>query len=225
MSEVIELKDISNDPQKLEAAVQQVVDSLRRGEIIVAAVEHAYVYACDAFDRDAVTNLHTLRGDDFGVAAQVMIGNAETLEGLAQDVSSDVKALTDKFWPGLLTLHIQPHMGLNWDLGDEGELGEFAVRIPDREFFLSVLNKSGPLAVASAAITGRPPAMNIGAISALASDVGIYIDEGELSPGPVSTVVQQKIIGDQSGLEVVREGAITLAQLTEVLPTISTTSE
>jgi hypothetical protein len=28
MSEVIELKDISDDPQKLEAAVQQVVDSL-----------------------------------------------------------------------------------------------------------------------------------------------------------------------------------------------------
>ena len=45
MSEVIELKDISDDPQKLEAAVQQVVDSLRRGEIIVAAVESMRMFS------------------------------------------------------------------------------------------------------------------------------------------------------------------------------------
>ncbi len=221
MAEVIELKDIADDSEKLESEIAKVVESLRSGGIIVAAVESAYVYACDAFDREAVSRLHTLRGDDFGVACQVMIGNFETLDGIAQNVTEDLSLLTQKFWPGLLTLHVAPTYGLSWDLGDAGELGEFAVRIPDRELFRAVLEKSGPLAVASAALVGRPPILDIGQISALYSDITYYLDEGVLTSGPASTVVQQISIGTDLGLEVLRVGAITLEALQEVLPNIS----
>lgn len=221
MAEVIELLTIQDDPEKVAAAVTQVVDSLRRGEVIVCAIEHAYVYACDAFHRDAVAKLHSLRGDDYGVAAQVMVGSAETLEGIAADVTDEMRTLIERFWPGLLTVHAQPHYGLNWDLGDGGELGEFAVRIPARSFLHEVLKQSGPLAVASAALAGRPPVRDIGAVSALYSDIGFYVDEGTLEPGPASTVVQQKIIGGEAGLEMLREGAVTFEQLQEALPSIS----
>ncbi len=225
MAEVIELDQIKDDPVQIEAAVEQVVAALGNSQIIVAAIEHSYVYACDAFDRDAVLRLHTLRGDDFGVAAQVMIGNVQTLEGIAQDVSEDISTLVARFWPGLLTLNMQPHSGLNWDLGDAQVLGEFAVRIPNRDFFRRVLQKSGPLAVSSAALAGRPPMLSIGGIAALYSDIGIYIDEGTLVSGPASTVIRHKVIGMDGGLEVSREGAISLAELQEVLPSITSSTE
>ncbi|MEI6649158.1 MAG: Sua5/YciO/YrdC/YwlC family protein [Actinomycetes bacterium] len=219
MPEVFEINLL--DAKGIDNAREVVLDSIRRGEIIVAAIEHAYVFACDAFDRDAVRRLHTLRADDYGIACQVMIGKIETLSGIAQNVTPDIKTLTENFWPGLLTLHLQPHQGLSWDLGDGGDLGEFAVRIPQRDFFRSVLEKSGPLAVSSAALAGRPPVVDIGFIAALDSEIGVYAEEGVLEPGPASTVVRQKIIGIDSGLELVREGAITLRELQEIMPTLS----
>jgi L-threonylcarbamoyladenylate synthase len=225
LAEVIDIAGLVGHPRKTKAAIEQVVASLQSGAINVFAIESAYVYACNAFDQDAVQRLHTLRGDDFGTACQVMIGNVQTLEGLAQDVSPEIKKLAKTFWPGLLTLHVQPHRGLNWDLGDGGELGEFAVRIPKSEFFQQVLAQSGPLAVASASLAGRPPVRDIGAIVALYSDIGIYADEGVLRAGKASTVVRQSVIGVESGLEVLREGAITLARLKKVLPAISLATE
>ncbi len=225
MAEVIDVAGLVGHPRKTKTAIDQIVDSLQRGEINVFAIESAYVYACNAFDQEAVQRLHTLRGDDFGTACQVMIGNVQTLEGLAQDVSPDIKKLAKAFWPGLLTLHVQPHRGLNWDLGDGGELGEFAVRIPKGDFFQQVLALSGPLAVASASLAGRPPVRDIGGIVALYSDIGIYADEGVLKAGKASTVVRQSVIGVESGLEVLREGAVTLARLKKILPSISLASE
>ena len=219
MPEVFEINLL--DAKGIVNAREVVLDSLRRGEIIVAAIEHAYVFACDAFDRDAVKRLHTLRADDYGVASQVMIGKTQTLQGIAQNVTPEVTLLVENFWPGLLTLHLQPHQGLSWDLGDGGDLNEFAVRIPKRDFFLSVLEKSGPLAVSSAALAGRPPIVDIGFIAALVSEIGVYAEEGILEPGPASTVIRQRKKGADFGLELVREGSITLAQLQEIVPTLS----
>jgi len=225
LAEVIDIAELEGRPRKTKSAIDQVVASLQTGAINVFAVESAYVYACNAFDQEAVQRLHTLRGDDFGVACQVMIGNVQTLDGLAQEVTPDIKKLAKAFWPGLLTLHVQPHRGLNWDLGDGGELGEFAVRIPKSPFFQEVLAQSGPLAVASASLAGRPPVRDIGSIVALYSDIGIYCDEGTLRAGKASTVVRQSVIGVESGLEVLREGAVTLARLAKVVPTISLATE
>lgn len=224
MAQVIELEKIATDAFELENAIDQTVASIRRGEIIVVAIEHAYVYACDAFDPEVVRRMHALRGDDFGISSQVMIGNTQTLEGIAQSVTADVKKLIANFWPGLLTLNLKPHSGLNWDLGDGGELEEFAVRIPDREFFKSILKKSGPVAISSAALVGRPPVLDIGAVTALAADIGIFVDEGILSSGPSSTVIQCRTSGLDAGLKVLRISAITFEQIQEILPNISMAS-
>ena len=47
------------------------------------------------------------------------------------------------------------------------------------------------------------------------------VDEGVLPEGPASTVLRRSVIGTSGGIEMVREGAISLAQLHEVLSTIS----
>ncbi len=203
---------------------QEIIDyvllSVRKGEIVVLAAEIGYIYACDAFQQSAVNEMHLIRGDDDGVAAQVFIGEAKVLPGIAADYDEDVAALTKAFWPGLLTLQMRPHPGLNWDLGDHGELPEFAVRVPSRPFLLELLKVTGPLAVSSAAISGRPPTNDINFVPAMATDIGAYVDEGPLASALPSTIVRRSIIGVTGGLEVAREGAISLAELQAALPSI-----
>ena len=218
MAEVIDLNSL--EAGAVEIAIEQVLRALQIGEVIVAPLESSYIYACDAFNPTAVQKLHELRGDQPGTAAQVAIASAATLSGIAQFISTDLAAITKEFWPGLLSIVLKPNSALNWDLGDGGALSEFAVRVPDEEFLLKVLAQSGPLAIASAAVNGGAPARSLDQISALISDIDLYLDRGELSAGALSTVVRQSGSPSAPKLEVTRVGALTVAELGTVAPTI-----
>ena len=124
--------------------------------------------------------------------------------------------MTEKFWPGALTLITTPNSGLNWDLGDGGALGECAMRVPGHEITRAIIEQVGPLAAASASASGSAPALSLGAIFTLAGEVGLFLDEGEISQAAPSTVV--RVAGEQ--LIASRIGAISLSQLREVIPAI-----
>jgi len=200
--------------------VEEVVSELQRGGLIIAPVEHSYVLLCDAFNQVAVKRLHELRGDAPGIAAQVIIGDVRTLTGIAQGVTEEMTELAKKFWPGLLTLNLQPNATLNWDLGDGGALGEIAVRIPKQDYLNQLLIKSGPLAMASASKVGTGSALLLDPRSEICQGADLIIDIGELSAGPLSTIVRASIIGRPSPLEISRVGAITLDEIAAIVPEI-----
>lgn len=192
--------------------------ALLQGEVVVVAAEHGYLYICDAFNQIAVNRIHELRGDQPGTAAQVLIGKVTAVSGLATDFDSDWQKVVNAFWPGLLTIQLAPQTALSWDLGDGRSLAEFAVRVPGREFLLSLLAKSGPLAAASASIAGQAPNRDLTYLPAMPSEVALLIDEGELPEGPASTVLRRpKLSGP---IMAQRVGAVSLEQLQAVLPTI-----
>ena len=190
---------------------ERVVASIKRGEVVILPLEHSYVYACDAFSFAAVNRLHQLRNDPDGIAAQVIVGKVQTLGGLVQGLTVEVNKLTEEFWPGLLTLNLPQNKSLSWDLGDGGNLDNFAVRMPNRLETLEVVNETGPLAIASARFAGAPPITFVENIHQLEA-----LDIGELATGPLSTVVALE--GENLG--VLRVGALTLEDLRNVVPTI-----
>jgi tRNA threonylcarbamoyl adenosine modification protein (Sua5/YciO/YrdC/YwlC family) len=190
---------------------ERVVASIKRGEVVILPLEHSYVYACDAFSFAAVNRLHQLRNDPDGIAAQVIVGKVQTLGGLVQGLTAEVNKLTEEFWPGLLTLNLPQNKSLSWDLGDGGNLDNFAVRMPNRIETLEVVNETGPLAIASARFAGAPPITYVENIHQLEA-----LDIGELAAGPLSTVVALE--GENLG--VLRVGAVTLEDLRNVVPTI-----
>lgn len=196
--------------------VDQALQWIRSGLIIAAPLENGYAYLADAFDQDAIRTMHVLRGDALGVAAQVLISGQEVINGIARDVSVNARALMSKFWPGQLSFNLYPQRGLTWDLGDGKRLDQVSVRVPSADFVLALLRKSGPLAVSSAAPSGQPPILDIKDISAREYDVAGIFDAGILTSAQVSTVVSDS----QTGVEVLREGAVSIDELQEVLPEI-----
>lgn len=199
-----------------DAHIDQALQWIRSGLIIAVPLENGYAYVADAFDQDAVRAMHVLRGDALGVAAQVLIFGQEVIDGIARDVSVNARVLMSKFWPGQLSFNLQPQRGLTWDLGDGKRLNQVSVRVPSAEFVLALVRKSGPLAVGSAALAGQPPILDVKDIVAREYDVAGIFDAGILTRVPVSTVVSDS----ETGVEVVREGAVSVAQLQEALPEI-----
>lgn len=213
MSEVISIAEANLNITKLE-------NEIRKGSLIVLPVEGSYVYLADAFNISAVKRLHELRGDQEGIAASVAISRTETLNGIASNLNEDLIKLANNFWPGLLTIYVQPNSSLAWDLGDGGTLGEFAVRIPDSEILSELTKNIGPLAIASAANSGKGAARNLDEVSALLNEINLYVDGGTLPESQLSTVIRSRVIGLPE-LEVIRLGAISLKDLQEIVPGIS----
>lgn len=201
---------------ELDVHVDQALQWIRAGLIISAPLENGYVYLADAFDQDAVRAMHVLRGDDLGVATQVLISSAGVVDGIARDVSANARALMSRFWPGQLSFNLSPQRGLTWDLGDGRRLAQISVRVPSVQFILALLRKSGPLAVGSSALAGQPPILSSKDISAREYDLAGIFDAGTLTPAPISTVVSD----NETGIEVLREGAVSIDELREVLPEI-----
>jgi tRNA threonylcarbamoyl adenosine modification protein (Sua5/YciO/YrdC/YwlC family) len=196
---------------------QQIASFHKDGYVIVAPMEHSYALIADAFLHDAVRAMHVLRGDALGVAAQVAIANRDSIDGIARNISAEARLLMQNFWPGLLSFNLKPQAGLNWDLGDGNSLDQISVRIPNSEFILEVLKKSGPLAIASAALVGNLPISDPADISYLDSDLAAVFVAGVLPKGGASTVI------DLTGIRarIVRDGAISLSEITALVPDIS----
>ena len=199
---------------ELSEHVATAVSALKDGYVIVAPLEHSYALIADAFFHDAVRALHVLRGDALGVAAQVAIGNRDSIDGVARGISADARKLMENFWPGLLSLNLKPQAGLSWDLGDGNSLDQISVRIPNSEFILEVLKKSGPVAIASAALVGQSAINDAADISYLDSEVAAIFTAGKLPEGGASTVI------DLTGFRarITRAGAISPSEITALVP-------
>ena len=213
MAERISMLDPNFD---LTAEVEKGAGAIRDGKIIIAPLEHGYVFLADAFNHGAVKKIHRLRQDPVGVATQVLIGDLRTATGIVSELNATVTAICEKFWPGLLTLNIAPAQGLVWDLGDARSLDQISIRVPAAELARNIALISGPLAVASASLVGMPPKRSTTLFPALDGDYAYLFDGGELPEGPASTVLSVT----ETGVMMTRAGAITLAQLREVTPNI-----
>ena len=206
------------DDSKFNEAVDTAVRYLKSGEVIIAAAEHGYVYLADAFDKDAVKAIHILRGDRTNVVAQVFIGDIKVLSGITARLTQEHDNLLKAFWPGLLSVTMKSQLALSWDLGDERRLGKVNVRLPNRKFLNTILLKTGPLAVASVALTGESAVLDLTKVSIYESDIGVIFDEGQLESGQLSTWIDLS----ENEITVIRVGDISLEQLRSIVPTIST---
>lgn len=210
MSNPVERVEIANGDRADHLA--RGLKSIRDGYVIVLPLEHGYVYACDAFSHFAVRAMHVLRGDALGVIAQVIIPTTKTAQGLSRSMRDDVQEITNTFWPGLLSINVKPQVGLAWDLGDAQRLDLISLRMPQEGFVMELMQKSGPLAIASITSNGLPTLLDVERFEN--SGVDVIFDGGHLPAGPRTTVIN---VSDD-GMELIREGAISRESLGKVSP-------
>lgn len=204
--------------EEREAAVEAAAVAVQQGELVVLPTDTVYGIGADAFDAEAVRGLLDAKGRGREMPPPVLISAATTLDALAVRVPGYARALVEAFWPGPLTLVCHQQSSLDWDLGDTR--GTVAVRMPDHEVALAILDRTGPLAVSSANKTGLPAATDVdGAIEMLGDDVSVFVDAGQSPGGEASTIVD--CTGDQG--RILRRGALGFWALNEVLEPLGAT--
>jgi tRNA threonylcarbamoyl adenosine modification protein (Sua5/YciO/YrdC/YwlC family) len=201
-----------------DAAVAAATRAVQQGELIVIPTDTVYGIGADAFDAEAVADLLDAKGRAREMPPPVLVSAATTLDALATDLPGFARALIAEFWPGPLTLVCRQQPSLQWDLGETR--GTVAVRMPDHEIALSVLERTGPLAVSSANLTGMPAALDADAAEEmLGAQVAVIVDAGPATGGEASTIVD--VTGDRG--RVLRRGALSLERLNAVLEPLGAT--
>lgn len=208
----------TSEDQRAEG-LQHAQRAISEKKCIVMPTDTVYGIAADAFSPLAVTMLLASKGRSRQMPPPVLIPRVNALDGLATDVPADARALAQAFWPGGLTLILHAQPSLDWDLGDTK--GTVALRMPDDHLALDLLSMTGPLAVSSANRTGQEAAQTASeARLQLAESVEVYL-EGGFRPVKGTNAVPSTIVDATSTpFRVVRQGAIELERLREIVPSI-----
>ncbi len=204
--------------EEREAAIAAATLAVQRGDLVVIPTDTVYGLGADAFDAEAVKALLAAKGRGREMPPPVLVSATTTVDALATELPGYARALIEKFWPGPLTLVCRQQASLQWDLGDTR--GTVAIRMPDHDLALGILERTGPLAVSSANKTGRPAATDADqALEMLGDDVAVVVDHGTSPGGEASTIID--VTGSQG--RVLRRGALGLDELNAVLEPLGAT--
>jgi L-threonylcarbamoyladenylate synthase len=188
--------------------------AVRAGRLVVVPTDTVYGIGADAFSSSAVRSLLEAknRGPDMPVG--VLVGSWSTVDGLVLSVPRHARMLIEAFWPGDLSIVLPHAPSLAWDLGRSN--GTVMLRMPLHPVAIELLREVGPMAVSSANRSGHPPAATAGeARDQLGESVAVYLDGGPTGDPVPSTIVD--LTGDTP--VVLREGAVSLAEVAEAIDT------
>jgi L-threonylcarbamoyladenylate synthase len=187
------------------------------GKLVVVPTDTVYGIGTRPDDPDATARLFEAKRRPEHLELPVLVPSRESAEALGV-VDARARALIDALWPGALTVVItRTEASESWPLG--GDQGTVGLRMPDHPVALSLLRRTGPLAVTSANISGQPTPADCEELRSLfGTGVEVYLcDEGSL-PGTASTVVDVS----RKEVRILREGAVAAGMVFDVLERAAT---
>lgn len=179
-----------------------LIELLLQGKVGIIPTDTIYGLAAQATNKDAVERLYRLKHRE-RKPGTIVAASVDQLVDLGLDEA--ITRSLGKYWPNPVSIIIPagPHL----EYLDQG-LGDLAVRIPAPAEIRTVLEKTGPLVTSSANHPGQPPANTVvEAQGYFNTEVDFYVDGGDLSGRPPSTVVRLT----NGNLEVLRQGAFALS--------------
>jgi L-threonylcarbamoyladenylate synthase len=187
--------------------LDEAVQALRRGEVIIVPTDTVYGLAAAAESTAAVEAMFSLKRRPVDVKVAVLVADLAQAERYVR-LGPVGRSLAEAFWPGPLTIVAERHVAGSLAAGDHDSLG---VRFPDDAVCCALATSVGPLAATSANLHGDPTPAGAAEAAKLFPDV-VVVDDGRRRGVP-STVVS--VVGDAP--EIIREGPISSVDIDAAL--------
>lgn len=212
--------DASHENEGVEAASKAIAD----GGLVVFPTETCYGVGADATNVTAVKKLYTYKGGRKQQATSVAVADRAMAERLVK-INETAEHLYEQFLPGPVTV-ISESKGKVVNVL-EAERGTLGIRIPDYPPVLEwIKDMNTPITATSANTSGKKTPYSLEDLKRYTSDtklsmIDVFLDAGQLSPTPPSTVVDTTL----NELMVLREGAVDFSQLETVAHTTTDENE
>jgi L-threonylcarbamoyladenylate synthase len=192
-----------------EGTLAEAIAVLKGGGLVAYPSDTVYGLGAAASDERAVARVFAVKGRLSGKALPLLLAGVEDMAPLCAEVSPIAKLLTERFWPGPLTLVLRRSPAFQSAALGGGE--NVALRVPDHHFLRQLIRALGePISGTSANRSGRPSCRTPREVQRRLRDaVDLIIDGGPSRAGQESTVVD---ITEDTPV-IVRTGALSREEI------------
>ncbi|NOY13278.1 MAG: threonylcarbamoyl-AMP synthase [Deltaproteobacteria bacterium] len=181
--------------------VNQVVECLRQGGVIIYPTDTTYGIGCDIFNRKGVKKIFQIKQRDSRKPFSFICSDLAEISNYAQ-VSNFAFKIMKRYLPGPYTFVLDATKIVPDSLSTKQKT--VGVRIPDNKICQEIVKQLGhPLVTTSANITGDETPQDPREIDAAIGRMVDLVIDGGITLGEASTVIS--LVDDQ--IEVIREGS------------------
>ncbi|HUL20529.1 MAG TPA: L-threonylcarbamoyladenylate synthase [Thermodesulfobacteriota bacterium] len=200
--------------------IRQAAEIIRQGGIVAFPTETVYGLGADTYNPLAVARIFEVKSRPSFDPLIVHIEHPAYLRKLVKKIPSSAKKLTEKFWPGPLTVVLLKEENIP-DIVTAG-LPSVAVRMPDHPMALALIKESKcPLAAPSANPFGYlSPTTAEHVREQLDDQVDLILDGGPCQVGVESTIVSFL----EKKPRMLRPGGVSLEEIESIIGKVEISS-
>jgi L-threonylcarbamoyladenylate synthase len=182
------------------------VKSIREGGIVIFPTDTVYGIGCDPYNKEAVEKIYKIKKRKQEKLFPIL---GFSKNELSKIVNFDEKSnkIAEKFWPGQITLILplkDKKLKASMNLMDK-----VAVRVPQNDCALSILEKCNLIVGTSANVSGLSSFTDPDECAKSISDYDVFVDGGKITGKGESTVVEIK----DKEIEIIRKGNISKEEI------------
>lgn len=187
--------------------LQQAIEIVRNGGIIIYPTDTAFGIGCRIDDQKAVDRLFKIRKRPRTQAMPVLVSSKEMALAYLDSPSNIVRRMMDVHWPGALTIVAPCKQNLVYS-PIRGSGDTVGLRMPNHEAILAIIRGVGvPILGPSANFHGAPTPYRQADLDPELVKLVDLVVPGQCKAGDISTVVDCTVIP----YRIIRQGAVKLS--------------
>jgi L-threonylcarbamoyladenylate synthase len=194
--------------------VSYVADRLKAGHVVGMPTDTFYGLAADPLNLRAVDLIYDVKSRSRHKPLSLLIESVEQAEYLARPLPDAFYDITEKYWPGPLTIIVKASSRL--PLKVTANTGNVALRLPAAKIPVEVIRAAGvPITATSANISGASECTTAAGVrEQLGTRLSLIVDGGTSPRDIASTIIDMSVPGKTT---ILREGAIPESELASFL--------
>lgn len=203
----------TNNPKDILKAVS----ILESGGLVATPTDTVYGLVASMVNKEAVERIYSVKKRPKNKPLIVLISSFKQFNDLAIGITKDARVLTEKFWPGPLTLVVEKSSGVP----DHVTCGEKSVgiRFPKNKIIKTIIdNLRAPIVAPSANISGRPSTTSFEDVFKEMNGKIDAIFKGENEEKRENFKIESTIVSLVGDIpKILREGAVPKNQIEDAL--------
>ena len=184
-----------------DEGIRKSVEIIENGGVIIFPTDTVYGIGCNPYDANAVKKIYEIKSREKMKSLPVLASSIQIVKQISI-IDEFTEKIIKKYWPGPLTLILKlKDKNLKKSLNLEDKI---AVRIPNSECTLKLLNKCNLLVGTSANVSGDSSFTDPQECMKNVKNYDVFVDGGTITSKGESTIIEI----ENEKIRIIREGAL-----------------
>ena len=190
-----------------DEGIRKSVEIIENGGVIIFPTDTVYGIGCNPYDANAVKKIYEIKSREKIKSLPVLASSIQIVKQISI-IDEFTENIIKKYWPGPLTLILKlKDKNLKKSLYLEDKI---AVRIPNSECTLKLLNKCNLLVGTSANVSGDSSFTDPQECMKNVKNYDVFVDGGTITSKGESTIIEI----ENEKIRIIREGALKKEDIT-----------